>query len=282
MLLCCYYYLLKTERKSELDVADVSVIIPHYNAAETVGRSIRSVVQQSLSVMELIIIDDHSDDFDALSKTVAEFRGSLPITLLRLDVNSGASDARNAGVKIAKGKYLAFLDSDDVWSLNKIEIQYSLMERKNLHFSGHLYVHDLNKCIMNSEEVISTKKISPIRFALGNPFFTPTVMVRKDGFIKFDIRYRRVDDYKCWLVNVKKDSGVLILIQLAGGFKPAIGSSGLTSSFKIMHESYVVVLNDLYREGDVGLLFFLLSRMIEYFKYPVRILKGRFGNIFAN
>lgn len=251
------------------------MIMPHYNAIDTIEKSIRSVEQQSLCVRELIIVDDCSDDFGGLLKIVEKFKNSLSITVLRLEVNSGASDARNTGIKIAKGKYLAFLDSDDVWSSNKIEIQYSLMERENLHFSGHLYVHDLNQCIMNSQARISTKKILPIRFALGNPFFTPTVMVRRDKFILFDIRYRRVDDYKCWLMNIKGRNSSLILIQLAGGFKPAIGASGLTSSFRVMHESYVTVLSDLYNEGHVGAMFFFMALAIEYLKYPIRVLRSK-------
>lgn len=253
--------------------ADVSAIIPYYNAPDTIGKSIRSVVQQSLRVKELIIIDDCSSDYTVLSTIVEGFKASLPIRVLRLKVNSGASEARNQGVKIATGKYLAFLDSDDVWHCNKIEIQYSLMERLNLSLCAHLYVPDLNYGSMDSTLPLHIKSVLPIRFTWGNPFFTPTVMAKRDGFILFDSRYRRVDDYRCWLMNIKNNDGYLITLTLAGGFKPAVGYSGLTSSFKVMHESYVRVLGDLYREHHVDLFFYLTALLIEQIKYPVRVAK---------
>lgn len=267
-----------------LKLADVSVVIPYFNALETISQTIESVLNQSLSVKELIIVDDCSDEFAELLTIVESFAHRCLIKVNRLELNSGASEARNHGARVATGKYLAFLDSDDVWHPNKIEIQYSLMERHNLNLSGHLYVQDLNRESMTPESPYCFKSIRPVRFAIGNPFFTPTIMVKRDGFIQFDHRYRRVDDYKCWLMNVKNRGGVLILAPLAGGFKPAIGSSGLTSSFKVMHDSFTTVLHDMYREGDVTTLFFLTARTIEQFKYPLRITKinilSLFGRLF--
>ena len=254
-------------------VADVSVIVPHFNALSTIENSVRSVLNQTVLVKEIIVVDDCSTDYTALLRILKSFNEIVPVIVERLDVNSGASEARNRGLELATGKYLAFLDADDVWHPSKVEIQYTLMEEYSLKFSGHLYVQNLNLKSMYSVTPFGTRRISLMRFVFGNPFFTPTVMVRRDGFIPFDSRYRRVDDYKCWLMNVGKKSNALILLPLAGGFKAAIGSSGLTSSFKVMHESYLLVLNDLYCEGHVSLVFFMLARFFEYVKYPLRVLR---------
>jgi glycosyltransferase involved in cell wall biosynthesis len=261
------------EESKLMITADVSVIIPHFNAVSTIINSIKSVLCQVIKVKEIIVIDDCSNNFLALISALEPFGQIVPIRTIRLDINSGASEARNRGVEIATGKYLAFLDADDVWHPSKIEIQYTLMEQQNLNISGHLYVQDINLKSMYSATPFRTKCILPARFVLGNPFFTPTVMVKRDNFIPFDKRYRRVDDYKCWLMNVKNNNNALILLPLAGGFKAAIGSSGLTSSLKVMHESYILVLKDLYYEGHVSLVFFILARFFEYGKYPLRMLR---------
>lgn len=255
--------------------ANVSVIIPHFNAVSSLRNSIKSVLSQTVNVKEIIIIDDCSNDFLALITILESFGQMVPIQIIRLDVNYGASEARNRGVEIATGKYLAFLDADDVWDPSKIEIQYTLMEQQNLNISGHLYVQDVTVKSMYSSTLFRTKCILPARFVFGNPFFTPTVMVKRDNFIPFDKRYRRVDDYKCWLMNIKNknNNNALILLPLAGGFKAAIGASGLTSSLKVMHESYILVLKDLYYERHVSLVFFILARFFEYVKYPLRLLR---------
>ncbi len=257
-----------------MNQASVSVIIPHYNASATIARSLASVAEQTLGVQEVIVVDDCSDDFVQLSDIVARWPGNCPIRLLRLPVNAGASEARNHGAACASGTYLAFLDADDVWRSDKIELQYGVMERERLHLSGHLYVSDLHTQSMEQSAALHTRTITASRFALGNPFFTPTIMVRRLGFAPFDRRYRRVDDYKCWLMNIRLGGNALILVPLAGGFKRAIGQSGLTSSFKVMHEAYVVVLRDLYQEKHIGLGFYSAARLIEAIKYPLRILKG--------
>jgi glycosyltransferase involved in cell wall biosynthesis len=98
----------------------VSVIIPNYNYAEFVGEAIESVLSQTYKNIEIIIVDDGSTDnsIDILSSYLSE------ITLVSQS-NSGVSSARNAGLVKASGEYVCFLDSDDVWFSNKIEIQIS-------------------------------------------------------------------------------------------------------------------------------------------------------------
>jgi glycosyltransferase involved in cell wall biosynthesis len=253
---------------------DISVVIPYYKALDTIGLALESIVNQTLCVKEVIVVDDFSNDSDALLNIIEGLSHIFHIEVIHLTVNSGASAARNHGARVATGKYLAFLDSDDVWHPNKIKIQYELMEIHQLNLSGHLYVHDLKIESMVPTAPYRIKYIRPLRFVFGNPFFTPTIMVKREGFIEFDHRYRRVDDYKCWLMNVKNRGGVLISTPLAGGFKPAIGSSGLTSSYNVMHDSYLTVLKDMRREGDVNLLFFISALVVEYLKYPIRIARG--------
>jgi glycosyltransferase involved in cell wall biosynthesis len=101
----------------------VSVVIPTYNRARTLGRAIRSVLRQSLAELELIVVDDGStDDTPAVLATFSDPR----LRLIRRS-NGGAAAARNSGVAAATGEFIAFQDSDDEWLLDKLERQVAAL-----------------------------------------------------------------------------------------------------------------------------------------------------------
>ena len=98
----------------------VSIIMPAFNAENTVKLSITSIVEQTYSNWELIIIDDKSTDQTV--NFIEEFHDAR-IFLYKNSKNFGVSSARNTGLSFAKGKYIAFLDSDDLWTSTKLELQ---------------------------------------------------------------------------------------------------------------------------------------------------------------
>lgn len=106
---------------------EVSVIIPAYNAAGTVVRSIDSVRAQHGVSYEIIVIDDCSGD-DTAAVVRAAIAPGEPITLLAMASNGGVSAARNAGIRVARGRYLAFLDADDIWLPGKLQQQLRVIE----------------------------------------------------------------------------------------------------------------------------------------------------------
>jgi glycosyltransferase involved in cell wall biosynthesis len=111
------------------DAADVrvSVIIPAFNAAATIARALASVRLQEGVGIEVIVVDDASTDgtVQAVRSAIGEGEN---ITLLQLPVNRGASAARNAGIRIARAPYLAFLDADDVWLADKLRRQVAAID----------------------------------------------------------------------------------------------------------------------------------------------------------
>lgn len=265
------------------DFADVSVVIPHFNALDTLCRSVESVIKQSLPVREVIIVDDGSDDFPLVSQRLQKYFNLVSIKLLSRCVNSGASEARNTGVINASSKYIAFLDSDDVWHPDKIRIQYDFMESSGSFLSGHNYLTDLSVRDFPSINYLVVRKVSRFRFLLGNPLFTPTIMVRREGFIPFDSNFKRMEDYKCWFENFRVGGFSKINFFLAGGFKPPIGSSGLSGSVELMHESYIAVLRSLYDQKLMGWCSYILALSVEFSKYPLRVAKLRFmAGVYAN
>ncbi|HEX8784945.1 MAG TPA: glycosyltransferase [Telluria sp.] len=113
--------------RSPVDGITASVIIPAYNAAGTIVRALDSVRAQTGVGVEVIVIDDASAD-----RTVEVVKNAIQegenIRLVRLPKNSGASAARNAGIREARGRYLAFLDADDVWLPGKLARQVAAIE----------------------------------------------------------------------------------------------------------------------------------------------------------
>lgn len=252
--------------------APVSVVMPHYNALQTVARSIESVIAQTLPVTELIIVDDASADFAALEQLVASYRGQLTIKLIPLAVNGGAAQARNMGIDNATCAYIAFLDSDDVWHPEKIAVQYRYMQGHPVNLTAHDYIFDLERQPFAELPELAVQVVDSRRFIWGNPIFTPTVMARKASFIPFDPPFRRVDDYKCWYENLAHGKHHVLSLPLAGGYKPAIGASGLTGSARLMHQSYLEVLRRLRAEEKMPALAYGLTVLCEAVKYPIRSL----------
>ena len=110
----------------------VSIITPSYNTARFIEETINSVLAQTYTNWEMIIVDDCSkDDTDAVVGRFLDPR----IRYLKNEKNSGAAVSRNRALREAKGKWIAFLDSDDLWEPTKLEKQIRFMEAKNCHFS---------------------------------------------------------------------------------------------------------------------------------------------------
>ena len=116
----------------------VSVIIPNYNGDRFIERCIQSVISQSYENWEMIVVDDCSMDSskDLIQKYVEELD---QITAIFLEENSGPAVARNKGIELAKGRFIAFLDNDDYWLPEKLKVQVDFMKRNNraLSFSSY-------------------------------------------------------------------------------------------------------------------------------------------------
>ena len=115
----------------------VTVIIPIYNRADTIGRAVDSVLAQTWpgGATDVIVVDDHSSDH--LDRALAPYGDRL--ACIRHDVNSGAASARNTGITAARGDYVAFLDSDDVWLPGKLGPQIAAMRSNNWKASCTAY-----------------------------------------------------------------------------------------------------------------------------------------------
>ena len=111
----------------------VSIITPCHNASKFVAETIESVLSQTYSEWEMLIVDDCSTD-NSVEIVQSFSEQDSRIKLLKLEKNSGAAVARNCGIKEARGRYIAFIDSDDIWLDNKLQQEMDFMKDKNCAF----------------------------------------------------------------------------------------------------------------------------------------------------
>ncbi|SFR49320.1 glycosyltransferase family 2 protein [Thiomicrospira sp. ALE5] len=116
----------------------VSIITPSHNSVQFISVTIQSVLDQSFSDWELIIVDDCSTD-NSVEVIQSFVEQDSRIKLIRLSENSGAAVARNTAIEAAQGRYIAFLDSDDLWLPDKLEKQLAFMQANDYPFSYAAY-----------------------------------------------------------------------------------------------------------------------------------------------
>ncbi|CAM4334080.1 glycosyltransferase family 2 protein [Bacillus albus] len=116
----------------------ISIIIPTYNAERFILNTINSIKEQTYENWEIIVIDDCSSD-NTLQIVKGQQAIDKRIRIIKLKNNSGAAIARNTGINSAKGKYVAFLDSDDLWLPEKLEKQFAFMQENDIAFSFTSY-----------------------------------------------------------------------------------------------------------------------------------------------
>jgi len=193
-------------RSEKIDAKNplVSVIIPTYNRAHLLSRAIGSVLKQSYQDFELILVDDGSTD--DTEKVVKGFHDER-VRYISYEENRGGAAARNVGIQVAEGEYLAFLDSDDEWYLDKLERQLKVFEGLSSKFGvvytgGYLIFPDDTKVYIPSDDLKPTS--GDIHKDILERSFVNTVsaLVRRecfDGAGLFDERLPSVQDRELWM-----------------------------------------------------------------------------------
>lgn len=181
----------------------VSIIIPAYNVEKYIIDTLDSVKKQVFTDWECIIVDDCSTD-DTMAVIQNYVREDKRFAYIRLDKNSGAAIARNTAINCATGKYLAFLDGDDVWEEHKLDKQIQFMEENGYSFTCTDYgkIDELGHVM---DKVVKTQKIYDYKKLLKNCPGNSTVIYdcKKIGKIYADDIKRR-NDFVMWLKVIKK------------------------------------------------------------------------------
>jgi len=258
------------------EMVAVTVVIPCFRCARTIGRAIDSIVGQTHKPAEVILVDDASGDETLAVLREIEQTYSGWIKVIALPGNAGAASARNAGWASATQTYIAFLDSDDAWHPKKIEIQYAYM---NAHPEVALCGHGCRK--LERDEVIpdwditdcSAQRIDKWALMLSNRFVTPSVMLRRDGEQRFVEKQRHMEDHMLWL-QIVCEGGVVVKLsaELAAIYKGAFGVKGLSAQFWLMERGDLGNYRRLYRANCIKAYQFGALVVYSLLKYVRRIL----------
>lgn len=205
----------------------VSVICPMFNAEKTLRATIESVVSQSYKDWEMIIADDCSTDKGA--DIVREYCGKEPrIKYFRLPANSGAAAARNAAIRKAAGRYIAFLDCDDTWDCKKLEASVDFLKENN---AGLIY----HSCDLIDMEGRPTGKVRHVPGsadykALLKSNFIPclTVVIDREKTGDLQMPLIRHEDYALWLELAKKNIKMAGLDRVLAHYR--VGGKTLSSN----------------------------------------------------
>lgn len=183
---------------------DVSVVMPAYNCEKYIGQAIESVLQQEVS-LELIIINDCSKD--NVDKVVEKYLSDERVKYIHNKKNLGVAKTRNKGVELAQGKYIAFLDSDDWWTKDKLKKQLDLMRDNNVVISSTARELMTAKGqttgrIIEVPNVVSFKKL-----LYGNLINCSSVLVKSDIMKQYEMICDDAhEDYITWLC-ILRDHG---------------------------------------------------------------------------
>lgn len=234
--------------------AYVSVVIPCFRCADTIGRAVESVISQTTPPAEIILVDDASDDATSGELRQIAYRDER-VRIVRHEKNSGVAIARNTGWDTARGRFVAFIDADASWHPRKLELQSRFMDqRPEVAVSGHLHLvtpETAAQVVLEGEP--------PFRWILFNEllwrnrFITSSVMVRRDLPHRFVVGQRHMEDHRLWLEIARGDLRIArIELPLAAHHKPDFGAGGLSGDLLAMEQAELENYRALKRAGAIG------------------------------
>ena len=185
-------------KKKELKV---SIILPNYNSSETIKGTISSILNQTYKNWELIIVDDNSDK--TTKSILSKYKKLKKIKIFYLKKNKGAAYCRNLAIKKSKSYYLAFIDSDDLWHKNKLNLQINFMQKNNYFFTYTNYkTFKINNPIKKT--ILVPGKFNFNSFVKNTSIATSTMIVKKSITHKIKFSNTKICEdyyYKCQLLK---------------------------------------------------------------------------------
>ena len=221
----------------------VSIIMPNFNCEKYIGETVESVLNQTYTDWELLIVDDCSTD-----KSVEIIRSFMEkdgrIKLFINEKCGGAAASRNRAIREAKGKWIAFLDSDDLWTADKLEKQIKFMEEGGYHFSCTDYDHINEQSQPLNVKVTGPKKVT--RHKMFNYCYLGCLTVMYDsevtGLIQIPDSITKRNDYALWL-KISKFAVCYRLSGIYAHYRSRRGSLSHQSKLKLIKYHYRLFRN---------------------------------------
>lgn len=245
----------------------VSVVMPAYNCERFIKEAVDSVLSQTLTDLELIVVDDCSKD--GTYRIVDDIAQSdTRVKLFKMETNSGVAKVRNFGISKATGKYIALLDSDDVWEKDKLERQIALVEKSNADICYCSYAF-----IDENGNVIKKPFIVPPKTSFKK-MLSVNVISCSTGLFKTDLLKSHPfnpdyyhEDYVLWMELLKLpakavgDTGVLMHYRQLNTSRSHNKSNAAKHRWKIYRE----VLKLSFIESTFAFISYALHGVIKYY-----------------
>ncbi|MFE5324758.1 glycosyltransferase family 2 protein [Paenibacillus sp. NPDC056579] len=245
----------------------ISVILPTYNREKVLLRSINSILNQTYREIELIVIDDNSNDnTENLIKEIKDDR----IIYIKQDRNYGASVARNKGIEIARGEYVAFQDSDDEWFPTKLEEQLEFLKTTNSDVVFCSYCRNTN----GLKEIIKPPmfRMEEIhqKILWGNFIGTPTIFSKRQCFVneQFDCNLSRFQDWEVMMRITNKYKVVFLDKILINVY---VQTDSITNNYSKAVDSLKLIIKknkDILDNKILAYYYYCLGMYSLYTKYP--------------
>jgi teichuronic acid biosynthesis glycosyltransferase TuaG len=260
--------------------ARVGVVIPCYQCAETIERAVNSVMAQTMRPAEMWLVDDASPDqnrtLEALHALKRRYAPRVRIEVLSLASNGGPSAARNAGWSASEQSYIAFLDADDAWHPNKLELQYCWMkDHPDVALTGHPRVRPVSgQFDVPLPTEWSAHPINSWCLLLSNPLSTSSILLRRELAFRFEPTKRRSEDFLLW-AQIVLDGHLAwrLELPLAYVFKEAYGEAGLSSELWKMELGELDTYTRLVYQRRLNPLILFGIVPFSLFKFGRRLLR---------
>ena len=242
-----------------------SVIIPAFNAEQTIARALDSVLAQSYTNYEIIVVDDASTDETA---DILKGKYAPSITYIRKVFNTGGAVARNTGMDVAKGGYIAFLDADDIWHKDRLLLISNILEATpgiSLFYHPFTLESIANKSLPSN---IVVYKLPFVKLLPGNIIATPCTVIRNDPSFRFEPTMRYMEDYDLWLRIGYKHKLYFIDIPLTQLFRPVLSKGGVSENRWAMRKGEMRAYRRIVKLNPIFLLILpmlLLSSLAKHF-----------------
>jgi len=232
----------------------VSVVIPCWRCAETIERAVASVAGQTLSALEVVLVDDASSDgtLDKLRALTKIYQAGW-VKVIALRDNGGPGLARNAGWGEARGEFIAFLDADDAWHPRKLELHMNwLASHPEVVLSGHRSVLLRDGAVPpRVEEALTARRVTLLAMLLSNRFPTRSVVIRRSLPFRFEGR-SVTEDYLIWLEVVASGAPCYVLdAPLAMSFRPDFSPDGYSGQLWRHERRELAALSMLRSRGKL-------------------------------
>ena len=252
----------------------ITVVIPCYRCVDTIERALTSVLNQTLPVAEIILVDDFSNDgtLNFLWELQKKYHYKN-IKVISLASNCGPGVARNMGWDLAVETWVAFLDSDDAWHHQKIEVQFSWMSKfPNIYLCAH------DTSIWNSDQLGlqltfngDGKVISPFKLLFKNSIPTRSVIVRRSVSNRFG-GGKNAEDYILWLeMGFEGHEMRKLPVILAYSFRPDSSPGGLSGNLLSHEIQELKCFLKLFNSNKIGLILLLIATFFSLIKYIKRV-----------